>query len=97
MTRETILNLAHWPARLTSDETASVLGFAGHDITILMKEKLLKPLGSPAPNATKFFSAVEMEALAKDREWLSKATKAVSKHWQSKNQKRCADSALTAA
>jgi hypothetical protein len=96
-TREDILNLAHWPARLTSEEAGWALGFASHDIPILVKAKLLKPLGSPTPNAPKYFSAVDVEGLAKDTAWLSKATKKVSEHWKSKNQKPCAKMALTAA
>ena len=74
-----------------------MLGFASHDIPILVKAQLLKPLGSPAPNAPKYFSAVYVEGLTKDTVWLSKATKAVSKHWKSKNEKPCAKMALTAA
>jgi hypothetical protein len=96
-TREDILKLAHWPARLTSEEAGWVLGFESHDIPILIRAGLLKPLGSPAPNAPKYFSAVYVEGLTKDTVWLSKATKAVSKHWKSKNEKPCAKMALTAA
>jgi hypothetical protein len=96
-TREDILNLAHWPARLTSEEAGWALGFASHDVPILVKAHLLKPLGSPAANAPKYFSAVYVEGLTKYTVWLSKATNAVSKHWKSKNEKPSAKMALTAA
>jgi hypothetical protein len=85
------------PARLTSEEAGWALGFASHDIPILVKAKLLKPLGSPAPNAPKYFSSVYVEGLAKDIGWLNKATKKVSEHWKSKNEKPSAKMALTAA
>jgi hypothetical protein len=96
-TRNDILSLAHWPARLTSEEAGWALGFASHDIPILVKAKLLKPLGSPAPNAPKYFSSLYVEGLAKDIGWLNKATKKVSEHWKSKNEKPSAKMALTAA
>ena len=41
----------------------------------------LTPLGDPAPNAPKWFEAVEMSRLAADRNWLHKGTKEIAKHW----------------
>ena len=49
------------PARLDVAETAKLLGFAVHDIQILMAVGKLTPLGDPAPNAPKWFAAVEMK------------------------------------
>jgi len=46
---------------------------------------LLKPLGKPAANGHKFFSAVEISSLTTNREWLDKATRAVAKHWKERN------------
>ena len=65
--------LATWvarnlPARLDVAATAKLLGFAEHDIQILMAVGKLTPLGDPAPNAPKWFSAVEMIRLAADQE-----------------------------
>ncbi len=51
-----VLNMSRLPARL-SVEDAVLLGFASHDITILMREELLKPLGRPAPKAPKWFAS----------------------------------------
>ena len=48
------------PARLDVVATARLLGFAEHDIQILMAVGKLTPLGDPAPNAPKWFAAVEM-------------------------------------
>ncbi len=73
------------PARLTVEETAIILGFSEHDIRILVSEGMLKTLGSPAKNAPKFFAAVEVQSVGSDPAWLSKATRAVAKHWKARN------------
>src|SRR5437899_7969753 len=85
--------LATWasrnlPARLDVGATAKLLGFAEHDIQILMRVGKLAPLGDPAPNAPKWFAAIEVIRLAADREWLSKATREVSKYWRHKRERR---------
>ena len=85
--------LATWaakdlPARLDVTATSKLLGFAKHDIQILMAVGKLTPLGDPAPNAPKWFAAVEMVRLAADRDWLHKATKEISKYWRNKRE-RC--------
>jgi hypothetical protein len=76
------------PARLDVVATAKLLGFAEHDIQILMAVGKLTPLGDPAPNAPKWFAAVEMIGLAADQEWLHKATKEISKYWRHKRERR---------
>jgi len=76
------------PARLDVGTTAKLLGFAEHDIQILMAVGKLTPLGDPAPNAPKWFAAVEVIRLAADRDWLHKATKELSKYWRSKRERR---------
>jgi hypothetical protein len=48
----------------------------------------LTPLGDPAPNAPKWFGAVEMIRLAADQDWLHKATKEISKYWRHKRERR---------
>ena len=83
--------LATWaakdlPARLDVTATAKLLGFAEHDIQILMAAGKLTPLGDPAPNAPKWFAAVEMIRLAADQAWLHKATKELSKYWRHKRE-----------
>jgi hypothetical protein len=82
-----LLNCRRLPARLNTSETALLLGFQEHDIAPLVAAKLLAPLGKPAPNAPKYFAAVEIVARAANSEWLSSATKAIAKHWQRKNQR----------
>jgi hypothetical protein len=76
------------PARLGVGDTAKLLGFAEHDIQILMASRKLVPLGDPAPNAPKWFAAVEVIRLAADREWLNKATRDVSKYWRQKRERQ---------
>lgn len=83
--RQSLLNCRRLPGRLTAGEAAAVLGFQDHDITILMEAKLLKPLGKPVPNAPKYFASSELVDLAQNGKWLDDATKAVTKHWQNKN------------
>ena len=85
--------LAAWatrnlPARLSAAETARVLGFAEHDVQILMAARKLTPLGDPAQSAPKWFAAVEIIQLATDKDWLSKATREVSKYWRHKRERK---------
>jgi hypothetical protein len=84
--------LAAWakrnlPARLSATDTAKLLGFPEHDIQILMAARKLVPLGDPAPNAPKYFAAVEVIQLAADRDWLHRATKDVARYWKRKRER----------
>jgi hypothetical protein len=76
------------PVRLDVAATAKLLGFAEHDIQILMAVGKLTPLGDPAPNAPKWFAAVEVIRFAVDQDWLHKATREISKHWRHKREHR---------
>jgi len=73
-----ILNVRRLPGRLTPEQTATLLGFAPHDIPVLVKAKLLRPLGKPLRNACKWFPANEVENLRGSTKWLEAAVKAVS-------------------
>src|SRR5471030_3266861 len=88
-----LATLATWaakdlPARLDVVATAKLLGFAEHDIQILMNVGKLTPLGDPAPNAPKWFAAIKMIRLATDEDWLHKATKEIAKYWRNKRGRR---------
>lgn len=85
MNEKSILFLPRLPARLDANQTAEMLGFLPHEIPVLLKTGLLKPLGKPAPNGHKFFCATEISALTENREWLEKATRAVARHWKNRN------------
>ena len=81
------------PARLTVEQAAWVLNCQTHDIPVLVAARLLRPLGSPSPNGTKFFATAELVEQAKDRTWLAKVTNAVSLHWKEKNARKSANRA----
>jgi hypothetical protein len=83
-----LLNCRRLPGRLNTSEAALLLGFQEHDIALLIAAKLVVPLGKPAPNAPKYFAAVEILARATDPPWLAKATMTLAKHWQLKNQRK---------
>ncbi len=85
MNEKSVLLLPRLPARLDLNQAADLLGFMSHEMPILLRAGLLKPLGKPAPNGHKFFSTTEVLSLTENREWLDKATRAIAKHWQEKN------------
>lgn len=59
------------PARLDVQETAWYLGFAAHDVPVLVAAGLLKPLGHPPPNGVKYFAVVTLAQLRDDPQWLA--------------------------
>jgi hypothetical protein len=77
--------LGQLPARLTAEQAAWVLNCQPHDVPLLVAARLLKPLGNPAPNGVKYYAAIEIVELAKDRAWLVRATNALNLHWKRKN------------
>jgi hypothetical protein len=87
MNDKTIFDLPRLPARSDVRQTALLLGFQEYEIPILMRLKLLKPLGSPVQNGRKYFATAEILELAQDRDWLDRATRAVAKSFQEKNRK----------
>ena len=82
------------PARLDVPATAKLLGFPEHDIQILMAKGKLTPLGDPAPNAPKWFAAVQIIRLAADEDWLHKATKEIAKYWRCKRERQQTSASL---
>jgi hypothetical protein len=80
-----LLNCRRLPARVDVAQAAVLLNFGEHDIRFLLSAGLLHALGKPAPNAPKYFSTRDILALAENRDWLDKATKAISSHWREKN------------
>ena len=65
-----------------------IVAVTEHDIPVLVRERLLSPLGKPAPNAPKFFARVVIERLATDVGWLDKASMATAKYWKRKREAR---------
>ena len=73
------------PARLDATQAAWFLGFELHEIPILIAAHLLKPLGHPARNATKFFATQALEQLRQDEKWLARASDAICEYWRERN------------
>ena len=86
-----LYNCQRLPGRLDVQQTATLLGFRPEpDIQVLMRAKLIKPLGNPAQNGVKYFASAEVASLAADAEWLHKATAAVQRFWRAKPRKESA-------
>lgn len=83
--RKEFLSLKVAPARLNMEETAWFLGFAPHDIPILIQAGLLKPLGHPPLHGTKYFAIATVEQLRSDLKWLARASDTIVNHWRRKN------------
>jgi hypothetical protein len=88
MKENSLLSLTRLPGRLNVNQVAELLGFATHDIPILVRANLLKPLGNPVANATKYFASSDIVDHTGDRTWLHKATKEVYGHWAHQNHGR---------
>lgn len=86
--KKEFLSLVTPPARLGINETAWLLGFSEHDISVLVSAGLLKPLGRPPATGSKFFATVELQNLRNDTRWLAKASDAIVNHWRTKNSGR---------
>jgi hypothetical protein len=79
------LTLRQFPARLTAEQAAWLLNCQVHDIPALLAARLIKPLGNPPQNATKFFATAELLEASKDRHWLARMSIAIYQHWRNKN------------
>jgi hypothetical protein len=86
--KEQFLSLNMAPARLGVQEAAWFLGFSPHEIPMLIAAGLLKPLGHPPANGSKFFAASQLEELRRDSKWLARASDAVVQYWKTKNSRR---------
>lgn len=71
---------------LTAAQTAALLDGGGeHNIPVLVREGLLKPLGNPPANAVKYFATVEVLELAADTKQLSRIRDVIYEYWHGKN------------
>jgi hypothetical protein len=86
--RKDFLSVRTQPARVGVEEAAWYLGFAPHDIPVLVSAGLLKPLGNPPSSGTKFFATATLQKLRDDLKWLSRASDAIVRHWQTKNARK---------
>src|SRR5438132_357961 len=90
--KERFLDLKSLPARLTAEHAAWFLGFAAHEIPVLVAKGLLRPLGHPAHNGQKYFLAATLEELRRDEKWFSKASDAIVEYWRCKNSRKAQSS-----
>ena len=67
--RKDFLSVIQMPARAVAEEAAWLLGFAPHDIPVLVNAGLLKPLGHPPASGTKFFATATLLKLREDLNW----------------------------
>lgn len=75
-----VLGLLRLPARVNAEEAAALLGMEPWDVPLLVKARLLKPLGrETAKNRVKYFSSVVIEKSGQDPKWLDAATTAISR------------------
>jgi len=88
MNSESLLNCRRLPARLTAEQAAALIGCCPHDIPILTRANLIKPLGTPAPNAVKYFSSTELEKKLADDKWTARVTNALYRYWQDQKRNR---------
>ena len=86
--QKAFLALPRWPARLTMEQAAWVLGFQPYEVSVLVAADLIRPLGSPPRTARKYFLTAECIALSADERWMAKASKAIVSFWQKKNGSR---------
>ena len=55
---------------------------------MLVAAGLLKPLGHPARNSTKFFATETLEQFRRDEKWLARASDAISAYWRERNARK---------
>lgn len=79
------------PARLNATQTAWFLGFEPHEVPMLIAAGLLKPLGRPPRNSTKFFATTTLEVLRRDEKWLARASDAICGYWRERNARKAAN------
>ena len=80
--------LGQLPGRLTAEQAAWVINCQPHDIPVLITNHFLKPLGNPPQNGIKYFAAVDVLELSRDRTQLMRASAAIYRHWQKQNARK---------
>jgi hypothetical protein len=80
-----LLNCVRLPARVGVEDAALLLGFEPYEIPVLIRLRLLKPLGNPKPNGHKWFASQVIQELSQDEKWLARATDALAGYFRQKN------------
>lgn len=72
-----LLFVERLPGRLNAEQAAALLGVQAHDIPVLIKAGLLKPVGGGPKNCVKYFHSTAIERNRLDERWHDKAAKAL--------------------
>jgi hypothetical protein len=81
-------SLEEYGAFMTKEKVAKVLDIGTHNIPVLTRAGLLKPLGHPQKYCVKKFSRDELARNLADKTWLEKTAAAIHKHWRIKNARK---------
>ena len=73
------------PARLTVEQVGAELHSTAEGVYVLTKLRLLRPLGKPPANGTKYYAREYILRLAKDESWLARASDALVRYKWDKN------------
>ncbi len=85
MRREEFLSLRQWPALLSVEEAACVLGVEPFYIPVLIAAGLLKPAGKPVPNGRKFFCRERLKEHSSDENWVNRVALAMMSYNRKRN------------
>jgi hypothetical protein len=73
------------PARLTVEQVARQINCTTEGVYVLTRSRLLRPLGHPPPNGTKYYARHYILGLVDDEAWLARASDALVKYKWDKN------------
>ena|SRR5215469_11697175 len=85
----TLRRIDEFPIFLTEEHVSKLLGLGMHNIPVLVRAGLLKPLGRHhQPGCVRLFSKQALLAKSQDESWLGRVADAVKGHWREKNAAR---------
>jgi hypothetical protein len=79
------LNQTHLPARSDTEQAGWLFGCSEEEVSILISEGNLVPLGKPAQNGKKMLATCVILELSVNVEWLNNATLTISNYWKKRN------------
>lgn len=75
-------------ARINVEDVAMILNVPVGGIRVLIKHRLLEPLGSPRANSVRWFARVTIMRLAQDEKFLHKMTLCLERYYRERNAKQ---------
>jgi hypothetical protein len=77
------------PARSSRRQAADLFGFRDEEsISVLVRAKMLKPLGNPPEGAPLWFATAEILRLSQNVKWLDRASRVVRESVNIKNSRK---------